>query len=115
MSNNISLNIILGERVKALRNERNITREMLAERIDVSTRFLADVEAGKVGVSLSTLKNLCRALSTSADYLIGISQPSDERLRMIEINSKIENIHPEFLPQLVKIIDAFDEAVKNRE
>ena len=112
MSNNSSLNLILGERVKSLRLERNITREILAEKIDVSTRFLADVEAGKVGVSLSTLKNLCLALNTSADYLIGIYHPSDNQLQMIEITSKIENISPEYLPQIVKIIDAFDEAIK---
>ena len=65
------INLILGSRVRACRKQSGITREQLAERINVSVRFLADVESGIVGVSLSTLKELCHACDCSADYLIG--------------------------------------------
>lgn len=67
------INQTLGSRINRQRKDLKITREKLAEVIDVSPRFLADVESGKVGVSLQTLKNLCIALSTSADYLLGIT------------------------------------------
>lgn len=63
---------ILGARVKLRRKEKKLTREQLAEKIDVSVRFLADVESGAVGVSLATLKELCEALELSADYLLGM-------------------------------------------
>ena len=48
------VNIILGERIRLGRKANNLTREKLAELIDVSPRFLAEVESGKVGVSLQT-------------------------------------------------------------
>lgn len=67
------INQTLGARVNQIRKNLKITREKLAETIDVSPRFLADVESGKVGVSLQTLKNLCVALDTNSDYLLGLS------------------------------------------
>lgn len=66
------VNIILGERIRLGRKANHITREKLAELIDVSPRFLAEVESGKVGVSLQTLKNISIALSASTDYLLGL-------------------------------------------
>lgn len=49
------INVTLGERIKLARSANKITREKLAELIDVSPRFLAEVESGKVGVALQTL------------------------------------------------------------
>lgn len=70
------INIILGERVRIRRNMIKLTREKLAEMVNVSPRFLADVEAGKVGVSMETLKALSIALQVSSDYLLGIKDDS---------------------------------------
>ncbi|MBP3423180.1 MAG: helix-turn-helix domain-containing protein [Clostridia bacterium] len=72
------INIILGKRVWEARKKEKITREQLAEKINVSARFLADVESGETGVSVSTLKALSEALFVSADYLIGKDQTSQE-------------------------------------
>lgn len=77
------VNVVLGAKVNALRKSANITRERLAEMIDVSPRFLADVEGGKVGVSLETLKKLCAALSTSADDLLGIAEAEDRLQKQV--------------------------------
>lgn len=67
------INIILGSRIRARRDALKLSRERLAEQIDVSPRFLADVEGGRVGVSIETLKQLSQALDVSSDYLLGIS------------------------------------------
>ena len=96
-----------------MRKAKKITREQLAERLDVSTRFLADVESGKAGVSLNTLKKLCSVLGTTADYLLGISDYSDAQRQYIEIDNKIKNINTEQLKYLNTIIDAFYDAINN--
>lgn len=106
MSTNPDINITLGSRLKKIRTQKKITREELAEKIDVSSRFLADVEIGKVGISLSTLNNLCKALNVSSDYLIGIK--NDETTHEYnEINNFIARIDKKYLPHLLKIISAF--------
>lgn len=99
------INIILGERVKACRTANGYTRENFAEKISVSTRFLADVEGGKVGVSISTLKNISLVLNVSTDYLIGIVNPEQEELQKKSIISKINNIDKKHLCDLDKILE----------
>lgn len=97
------VNVTLGERVKSIRNTNKITRERLAELIDVSPRFLAEVEAGKVGVSLQTLKNLSTALSTSTDYLLGLD--NERKLSQLEIIcSQLTNIDEKFYPLIFSLI-----------
>lgn len=67
------INVTLGERIRTLRKKKGYTREFFAEKLSVSTRFLATVESGEAGVSISTLKNIALLLDTSSDYLIGIT------------------------------------------
>ena len=98
------INKTLGERIKLLRKNQNLTREKLAERIDVSPRFLADVESGKVGVSLLTLKNLCIALSTSADFLLGLKEGESEDFAETFLR-KLLKVDREFYPLIGKILD----------
>lgn len=67
---NDELTAEMGRRIKALRNERALTREKLAEKAEISTQFLADIESGNKGMSAATLYKLCRALNISSDYLL---------------------------------------------
>lgn len=67
---NDNLNADIGMRIKELRIEKGYTREKLAEKADISTQFLADIEYGNKGMSVSTLYKLCKALCISSDYLI---------------------------------------------
>lgn len=108
------INIILGERVKASRKSKGYTRECFAEMISVSTRFLADVESGKVGVSISTLKSIAIALNVSADYLIGIStEENKEELIRNGIISKIDLIDGSYLNDINTILDCIINIAKN--
>lgn len=97
------INIILGEKVKICRKEKKLTREQLAEKIDVSVRFLADVEGGFVGVSLTTLKQLCDELCVSADYLIGNENVESDEYFALE--SKLHKIPVEKIKSVEKILD----------
>ncbi len=100
------INAVLGERVKAVRKAKGYTREQFAEIISVSTRFLADVEGGKVGVSISTLKNIAIALNTSTDYLIGISdEENKEKLLRNRIILKIKSLDKSYLEDMDTIIN----------
>ena len=108
------INKILGERVKECRKAKGYTREAFSEIISVSTRFLADVESGKVGVSISTLKNIALALDVSTDYLVGISTTDNKenmlRYRMI---SKINLIDSSYLNDIDTVLDSIINIAKN--
>ena len=62
--------VVMGRRIRTVREARNLTREQLAEKIDVSPQFIADVEYGNKGVSIRTLFQLSQVLKVSAEYLL---------------------------------------------
>lgn len=112
MATNSDINITLGKRVKNIRLQNNITREALAESIDVSSRFLADVESGKVGISLSTLKNICKYLGVSSDYLLDLIESDEKYSEKTELVNRINQLDEKYIPFLNKIVIAFAEATK---
>lgn len=61
----------MGRRVRKIRETKKMTREKLAEKVDVSVNFIADIEYGKKCPSVRKLYLLCQALETTADYLLG--------------------------------------------
>lgn len=60
----------IGLRIRHQRECQRLSREKLAEMSGISTQFLADIETGKKGMTVSTLKKICDSLNVTADYLI---------------------------------------------
>ena len=61
----------MGMRLRKVREERKMTRETLAEKVDLSVNFIADVEYGNKSPSIRKLYSLIQALDTNADYILG--------------------------------------------
>lgn len=69
-------NAEFGARIRALREFQHLSREALAEKANISTQFLADIESGKKGMTVFTLKKICNALSATSDSIVYGSQNS---------------------------------------
>jgi XRE family aerobic/anaerobic benzoate catabolism transcriptional regulator len=63
--------VALGERVRALRSRRGLTRRAVAGAADISERYLANLEYGIGNASLVVLHRLAAALHSSPAELIG--------------------------------------------
>ena len=111
MSSDSNLNAVIGERIREQRKKVRMTREMLAEQIDVSSRFLASLEWGQVGVSVATLKKICLVLGVSSDYLLDISQNSDN---FDGIKNMLSQLPPENVSDANEIITVFCNAIKKK-
>lgn len=48
----------VGEKIKLLRKQRNLTQEMLAKRLSISQQMISRVESGRENISLLTLKRI---------------------------------------------------------
>ena len=79
-----------------------MTREKLAEQIDVSPRFLADVESGKIGVSIQTLKALSIALNKSCDILLGF--PSSDNAELLPFYVLLESLDKKYYPFILSVL-----------
>lgn len=62
----------MGERIRQAREDMGYTRETFSEMANITPRFCYDIESGKKGVSIDTLKNICEALNLSADHLLDL-------------------------------------------
>lgn len=69
----------MGRRVRARREAKGYSREVLAEKLDVSAQFIADIEYGNKGISIKKLYLLCQILDVPADYILaGGVDPEDQ-------------------------------------
>ncbi len=73
MEENITLQI--GKRLRKRREKFNMTREVFAEKAGISPQFLAEIENGKKGMSVTTLYKICNNFKISADYLLFGTMP----------------------------------------
>lgn len=89
------INVEMGARVKEKRKDLNYTREVLAELVDISPQFLANIESGKKGMSFATLTKLCKCLGVSCDYIVLGKTPDNQHDRISEI---VANIDDKYIP-----------------
>lgn len=92
------INIEIGKNIRIYREKSGYSREKLAELVGITPRFLADVETGFVGISLTNLKKICEILSISTDRLILKNK------NYLELDEKISHIDEKYIHYIEEII-----------
>jgi XRE family aerobic/anaerobic benzoate catabolism transcriptional regulator len=75
----------LGERVRAWRNGRGMTRKALAVASGVSERYLAQLEAGRGNISVLLLRKVAQAMHVTVESLVRESPDQDPARRRIAL------------------------------
>ena len=94
----------VGERIRSLREERKVTRERFAEEIEISVKFLYEIEKAGKGFSAEILLRISNALNVSCDYILfgkQINTREDEYFRILTEN---EHIKKKYLEEILKIL-----------
>ncbi|WP_339181811.1 helix-turn-helix transcriptional regulator [Paenibacillus sp. FSL R5-0701] len=63
---------MVGYRIRTLRKERNITQESLAEKADIHSTYISDIERGERNISMETLEKIINALDVNPVELFRI-------------------------------------------
>lgn len=80
-------------RIRVIRESKKITREELAEKVDLSVTFITDIEYGNKCPSVKSLYLLCQALESTADYVLGgVKYDADEEEEAAELCREIIGI-----------------------
>lgn len=102
----------IGARIRELREIQNYTREGLAEKIDISAKFLYEIEMGKKGFSADTLCRISHALSVSCDYIMhGEDTGVKGKEKIICVLEKIEPKQTSRIKDILKILYEICEAI----
>lgn len=98
----------LGERIKIVRIQKKMSQADLANAAGVHQKNISKYEGGGVVPSALILKEMARALSVTADYLLGSDQ--DDVIKDTELLKHFKDIDkmPEELKSaLITVIEAF--------
>jgi transcriptional regulator with XRE-family HTH domain len=98
----------IGTRIRRQREYLGYSREALAERLEITPKFCADIELGVKGMSIATLINISGVLKLSTDYILFGEQPVFDAAPLLQL---IQACPKECLPQLETVIKAFVIAV----
>ena len=80
------INIEIGQNIKRCREAAGLTQENFAELVSLGVKHISSIECGAVGISLSTMKRICRALSVSADDLLfGMPNAAEQEQRVHDL------------------------------
>ena len=85
--------IDIGERLRGIRENMNMTREKFSEKIDITDSFLGQIERGERALSAKTVKTVVKYTGVSADYLLFGKDSNNETIKKINniltVNSEI--------------------------
>lgn len=92
----------IGNTVRKQREFLGLTRDEMAEKLELSVNFCSDIELGKKGMSLQTLAKIANVLHVSTDYIVlGKSENIDIRPITALLDScDSKKIH--YLEQIIK-------------
>ncbi len=97
----------LGKRIKEARKKAGFTQEVLAEKADIGTMYLGEIERGIKMPSIKIFIRLVNALNVSADFVLRNEVLSGKEYVYDEITKKFSTLTPEQRKTAVDILDAY--------
>lgn len=88
----------LGERIKQLRQNKNLSVRQLAKEVGVTASFIYQLEQDKVSPSFSTLKSIAGVLNTNMSLLIEEELPEEwviikkDKRRQVKTENSLVNL-----------------------
>lgn len=102
-------NLMVGLRIREVREVLHMTREQFSERCDISDSFLVAVENGKKSITSKTLFKICSTTNISADYIIFGKQYGYQMDMIVEMLGALEaplrDSAVQILSEYIKSID----------
>ncbi|MBR1383763.1 MAG: helix-turn-helix transcriptional regulator [Ruminococcus sp.] len=95
--------IEIGARIRKSRESQLLTQEKLAEMMDVSVKFVSDIELGAKGMSLKTLNKLSQILLVSTDHILYGSSSENDPAELVRLLQKCPPEKSQYLEDIIKL------------
>jgi XRE family aerobic/anaerobic benzoate catabolism transcriptional regulator len=93
---------VLGERVRAARVRRGMTRKILAHDSGVSERYLAQLEAGQGNISIALLRQVAEAMSLPLGELV--REGAERPIELTLLVQRLERLEPAQLAEAARLL-----------
>ncbi|MCI8370868.1 MAG: helix-turn-helix transcriptional regulator [Lachnospiraceae bacterium] len=101
-------NLMVGLRIREVRESLGLTREQFSIRCDISESFLTAVERGDKSITSKTLFKICTGANITPNYIILGSEKGYEMDIILELFNGLDQ---KYQPLAVKLLSAYVEAV----
>lgn len=99
------MNIDFGNRLKAVRLEKGLKREELAQRINTSSAIIGRYERNQRTPSIDIAKRIAEALEVSLDYLAGDTSVLVKDKKMIYRLEVLQKVNPAYQDRILYMLD----------
>ena len=96
----------IGSRIREERKIKHYTRDVLANKVGISSKFLYEIETGRKNFSADILRRLAQELDVSCDYIM--LGENEEQYEAVQFLKKLEALGPEKLTRLRKLLDVLE-------
>ena len=105
----------IGKRIKLERNRLELTQAELAEKANITTAFVGQIERGETKLSLETLVNIANSLDVSIDYILRENVPLNSSSVIHEMLLLLKNRPIKDIKLLIDLAKALFESLdKNK-
>ena len=104
--------VSIGDRIQRERERLGITREEVAEMMEITPGFVTDIERGRTGLTIHRLIQICNIFHCSADYLLFGKVSLENRLEQLPdpLHAMIDDI----VVRQIKMIDYTLKYIENK-
>jgi transcriptional regulator with XRE-family HTH domain len=82
--------VLLGMRIRSLRRQYDYSQEQLAERANISGKYLGEVERGQANISIEVLDKISSALSINVSDLLDFEHELGRKALITKISELIK-------------------------
>ncbi len=101
----IDIDKILGKIFKEYRTKNKLTQEELAEKLEISVKYISRIENGTGGVKVETLVNYMNILGISPNIIFEKLIENDKLKHQMDLSKKINELPDEKIDFIMSIVD----------
>lgn len=106
----MSLEELIGKKIKETRESQHISQESFAEMVGISVSYISKIEIGNKLPSIDTLVDICRVLDVTIDYIVSNNEMSYEQ----QILKLLQNCSEDEIEIIIKTAYALKQALKDK-
>ena len=106
---------LIGMRIRIQRKRMNLTQEKVAERADIGTGYMSNIENGREKPSLACFAAIANALETTTDHLLmdNVKAASIPNL-LTEANALFDDCTPEEIFIIIETAKAIKKSIRQK-
>jgi transcriptional regulator with XRE-family HTH domain len=98
---------LFGRRIRAIREAARLSRELVAEKADITVNYLGEIERGEKWPSLEVIEQLAKALSVSSHAFFEFeAEETESGVLLSKLQHMLANRNTEQLQQALRVLKA---------